>query len=152
MSEQTTTLTPIRKSVTVRCSATHAFTTFTEGIGGWWPLMGHSMGDEQAQTAGMEPRLGGRVFERWHDGSEHPWGEITAWDPPRRFVMSWKPNPDAPAPTEVEVVFEEENGTTHVLLEHRGWERLGERGPAARASYDGGWIEVLGRFAQATVV
>ncbi len=37
---------------------------------------------------------------------------------------------------------------TRVELEHRGFERLGERGEVARASYDGGWPTVLGRFVE----
>jgi hypothetical protein len=34
-----------------------------------------------------------------------------------------------------------------VRLEHRGWERLGDRASVARSGYETGWPVVLGRFA-----
>ena len=51
--------------------------------------------------------------------------------------------------TEVEVRFRARGGATVVELEHRGWERLGERAEEARASYSTGWVGVLDRYAQA---
>ncbi|MCA1831256.1 MAG: SRPBCC family protein [Actinomycetota bacterium] len=148
MSDASTLIEPIRKVVTVNCSVERAFRVFTAELGTWWPLNSHSIGDENAVTAVIEPKAGGRVFERWNDGSEHSWGAVLAWEPPHRFAISWRPNPGALAPTEVEVAFVEEDGATRVYLEHRGWERLGARASAARAQYDGGWPVVLGKFAQ----
>lgn len=69
---------------------------------------------------------------------------------PQRFVLEWKVNPDAAAPTEIEVTFTAEGDGTRVEILHRGWERLGEAGPEARASYSEGWIGVLDCFAGAT--
>ena len=37
----------------------------------------------------LEPRLGGRIYERTSDGTEIDWGEITDWDPPRRLAYLW---------------------------------------------------------------
>jgi hypothetical protein len=44
------------------------------------------------------------------------------------------------------VRFTGEGEGTRVELEHRGWERMGERGEEARGHYDDGWATVLGAF------
>lgn len=53
------------------------------------------------------------------------------------------------APAEVEFVFEADGGGTIVHLEHRGWERLGDRAAEARESHEAGWQLPLARFAAA---
>jgi len=52
-------------------------------------------------------------------------------------------------PTEVEILFDPDGNGTVVNLEHRGWERLGDRAEEARAGHDGGWQLPLERFAAA---
>lgn len=149
-----TTLAPIRKAVSVNRSMQDAFRIFTESMGRWWPLETHAVFAEgeagvRPETAVFEGREGGRVFERTTDGREVQWAEVLVWEPPRRLVLAWRTNPDSPAPTEIEVTFREiEEGTTEVELEHRGWERLGDRGVAAREDYgsDSGWTMVLERY------
>jgi uncharacterized protein YndB with AHSA1/START domain len=144
----TTGLEPITATVTVHCERGHAFDVFTNAVGSWWPVPGHSIGG-QAQVADvvLEPRIGGRFFERWHDGHECTWGEVLVWEPPSRLVVSWQPNPDSPAATEVEVGFEEAGpSTTTVRLVHRGWERLGAIAAERRSNYEANWPGVLARF------
>lgn len=148
MTDQTATTEAIRRSVTVDASVEHAFQVFTERMGDWWPIKRYSVHEELADEAAMEPRLGGAVFERWREGTEN-WGEILAWEPPRRVAFSWHPGSDPAAATEVEVVFTEEGARTRVDLEHRGWERLGDRGPQVRAGYAEGWQGVLEGYAEA---
>jgi uncharacterized protein YndB with AHSA1/START domain len=58
-------------------------------------------------------------------------------------------NPEAAAPTEIEVRFSPEGDGTRVDLEHRGFERLGGAAQEARGSYSEGWVLVLGRYAEA---
>ena len=152
MSTTQTTVEPIQRSVTVNRSVEDAFRVFTEGISTWWPLHTHSI---EAMTRGgvpteavLEPREGGRLYERMSTGEDGYWGTITTWEPPHRVVISWKVNPEAPAPTEIDVRFTEEGEATRVDLEHRGWERLGEKAAEARASYADGWKSVLGAYAE----
>lgn len=140
---------PVRKSVRISRPVEEAFRLFIERIATWWPLSTHSLAGERAATVVLEPREGGRLYERADDGTIAYWGEVVVFEPPRRLVIAWQPNPDAPATTEIEVTFSEEQGETRVDLEHRGWERLGDRAELARTEYDTGWDGVLGRYAAA---
>jgi uncharacterized protein YndB with AHSA1/START domain len=138
---------PVRKSVVVDAPVEHAFRVFTERTGEWWPVQTHSVHKELAQQAGLEPRLGGAVFELWRGGRES-WGEVTVWEPPHRLAFTWRPGLPAAETTEVEVRFREQDGSTLVELEHRGWEARGERAAESRASYETGWDPVLARYAE----
>ena len=140
-----TVLDAVRHSVVVAATPERAFEVFTAEMGTWWPLERHSRLDG-ANDAGIEPRKGGRVFERSSSGEEASWGEVLEWEPPSRLVLAWKTNDDPNPPTEVEVRFVPDGEGTRVELEHRGWERLGDDAAEARASYDGGWPFVLERF------
>ena len=145
MTMQAVSVEPVRRSVTVGRSVEEAFALFTEGISSWWPFATHSIGGENAVEAIFEHREGGRVYERLADGTEHEWADITAWEPPHRFVLGWHVNPERE--TEVEVRFVPAGEGTRVELEHRGWERLTESVAAtSRRNYDVGWQEVLGKY------
>jgi uncharacterized protein YndB with AHSA1/START domain len=144
----TATIEPVQVAIEVRRGIEEAFRVFTAEIAAWWPVAGHSVEPDRVEAVVLEGRLGGRLYERWHDGGEADWGRVVAWEPPERLVLSWKPNPERTAATEVEVRFVAvEPDHTRVELEHRGWERLGDLGPEARASYDGGWPGVLDSYA-----
>ena len=144
----TGTIEPVRAAIEVRRGIEEAFRVFTDEIAAWWPVAGHSVEPDQVEAVVLEGRIGGRLYERWHDGGEADWGRVVTWEPPQRLVLSWQPNPERPAATEVEVRFVAvEPDHTRVELEHRGWERLGDLGPDARASYDGGWPGVLDSYA-----
>ncbi len=144
----TDTIAPIEVGITVATDVEHAFRTFTEDVASWWPAESHSVGEGRVAVVVMEPCAGGRFFERWDDGTEHDWGEILEWDEPHRFVCTWQPNHDRPAPTEIEVRFEPVDGATRVTLEHRHWERLGAEGAESRRDYASGWGPVMDRFAR----
>ncbi len=146
---------PILRAITVRCPVDHAFRVFTEGMGSWWPLAEFSRAadehaDEGVTATGIrfEGRVGGGIIEMMSDGTEAPWGEVLAWDPPARVMFTWKPHARPTPPTEVEVRFMPDGDATRVELEHRGWERLGNDGPVGRRQYDQGWPFVIGRFAE----
>jgi uncharacterized protein YndB with AHSA1/START domain len=137
-------LEPLRKSVMVSCSVEHAFEVFTGRIGSWWPLGQYSIGQERARGCAIEPRVDGEVYEVDGDGARSPWGRVVAWDPPRRFVMSWHPGREAETAQEVEVRFERTPEGTRVELEHRNWAVLGEKARETREGYSGGWDHVFG--------
>jgi uncharacterized protein YndB with AHSA1/START domain len=143
------TLEPIRKHVDVPIGPDEAFRLFTAGMGSWWPLDTHSRreDDQVVKDVVVEEHVGGRIYELMTDGSEGYWGTVTAWEPPSRLVVDWRPNDQIEQPhTEVEVRFSPAaDGGTSVDLEHRNWERLGERAEEGRAQYDSdsGWVLVL---------
>ena len=139
---------PVVVAVEVRRGIEDAFRVFTAEIGAWWPVADHSVEPDRVAAVILEAGVGGRLYERWHDGHEADWARVLAWEPPARLLLSWQPNPDRPAPTEVEVRFLAlEPDHTRVELEHRGWERLGAQGPESRAGYESGWPVVLESFA-----
>jgi uncharacterized protein YndB with AHSA1/START domain len=146
-----TTIEPVVATVTVPCDQARAFELFTAGISRWWPVAGHSVGEDEVATVVCEPGLDGRVFERWHDGREHEWGRITAWSPPDRLAFTWSPSPSDDVETNVEVTFGAVDGGTLVRLTHAGWEALGEAGGEKRTAYDAGWPHVLTRLLDATL-
>ncbi len=145
---------PIRKTLRVRVPREKAFRVFAEGMGSWW-IKSHSLLGSVAQADVLiEPRSGGRWFERGEDGSEKNWGRVLAWEPPGRLLLAWQLNADwAYDPdfeTAVEVTFSEDGEYTIVEFEHRDLERYGERAAEIRGGYesgmDGGWEELLARF------
>jgi len=140
------TVEPVTRTIEVTCTVEHAFRVFTERIGSWWPLGMYSIGRERAEDVELERREGGRLVERYGGGERAVWGEVLAWEPPSRLVLSWHPGRDVEAATEVEVTFAEAAGGSRVTLEHRGWERLGDEALATRTSYDGGWPLVLAEY------
>jgi uncharacterized protein YndB with AHSA1/START domain len=142
----------IRKSVTVAVSLETAFRVFTEEIASWWPLTTKSVGQENAVMLVIEPRVGGRVYEQVRSGEEHDWGEVLAWEPPRRLVFTWHPGRGTETGQEVEVTFAASGDRTLVELEHRGWERLVATADEIPEHYESGWDEVLERFAEAVAV
>ena len=144
-----TTIAPVRQSVTVPISADRAFTLFTEGFNTWW--IGHHIGKAELAEAVIEPRAGGRWFERGVDGSECDWGKVLVFEPPGRLVLTWQLNarfeydPDPAHASEVEVRFTEEDGQTRLDFEHRYIERLGADADelAKSVSAEGGWPAIL---------
>ena len=145
---------PVRRSVTVKASQARAFEVFTSKIGAWWPKS-HHIGAADPETSVIEPKVGGRWFERGVDGVECELGHVLAWDPPARLLLAWQLTPewkfDPDLLTEVEVNFIEEGpGQTRVELEHRNLERFGDKAEAVRQSIGapGGWTLILEIYAQ----
>ena len=145
---------PVRKEIVVEASQARAFRAFTEEHGAWWPLATHHIGEKPAETAVIEPRPGGRWFERAEDGTECQWGRVLVWDPPGRVVLAWQVGADwkhhDDLSTEVEIRFVVLGpALTRVELEHRNLDRFGAAADKMRGAFDsdGGWTGMLKRYA-----
>ncbi len=152
---KTIVLTPVRKSVRVGAPPERAFEVFTAGIGRWWPKS-HHIGASDLDTLVIEPKAGGRWYERGVDGTECECGKVLVWEPPARLVLAWQIAADWKFDpnllTEVEVRFIADGANaTRVELEHRHLERFGERAETMRQAIDSqeGWTGILQLFKQA---
>jgi uncharacterized protein YndB with AHSA1/START domain len=150
------TLEPVRKEVSVGLPPDRAFALFADGLGRWWPTPYTYAGDK-FETAAIEPRAGGRWYERARGGAETSWGEVRAYEPGRRLVLSFAISPArAPEPpekaSEVEIRFEPEGpAATRVALEHRDFERHGTGAATLRNGMDSGqgWPLILASYERA---
>jgi uncharacterized protein YndB with AHSA1/START domain len=133
---------PIVKAVTVRAAPARAFALFAGDIARWWPLSQVHTGPDPVDCA-IEPRVGGRIFERAADGRETPWGTVLVYDPPHRLAFSWIVALSAEQEQRVEIRFMAEDGGTRVELTHSGWEKLGEAATDRRERYDRGWGRIF---------
>jgi hypothetical protein len=137
---------PLRFTLDVACPAHHAFAVWTSGIGTWWPA-DHTVTGEDGLDVVLEPRVGGRIFERTSGGAEHDWGEVTVWDPPSRLEYPWFLRADRADATDVSVSFQPvDERLTRVEITHSGWERLGTRGGAWRDRNHQGWSTLLPHY------
>jgi uncharacterized protein YndB with AHSA1/START domain len=136
---------PIEIQFEVACSPEHAFDTWANRTSAWWPRS-HSMTSAPGLVVTIEPRAGGRIFERTPEGAEHDWGEVLAWEPPNRLAYLWHLGTDRSRATEVDISFTGGASATTVTITHRGWERLGADAPAWRQRNLGGWSGLLPHY------
>jgi hypothetical protein len=141
---------PLTLDFEVRCDAAHAFDVWTARTSMWWPA-DHTVSGGPNIEVTIEPRVGGRIFERTPDGSEHDWGEVTVWEPPRRLGYMWhigQPPADA---TDVVITFEPTaDERCRVSIVHTGWDHLGTQAGIRRDRNRLGWDTVLPYFVAAT--
>jgi len=142
------------KTTLVQAPPAVAWRVFTERMGTWWPLSVYKIGKANAVDAVLEPRVGGRWYERGDDGSTCDWGRVLLWEPPSRLVLSWDINADwqydPDLKTEIEVCFiAEGESATRVELEHRKLDRYGARRDEMRRIFntEGDWGRLLAMFA-----
>lgn len=141
------------RSVSVPLPPARAFELFTTRMTDFWPKE-HSIGNSEIAEVVVEPRTGGRWFERGVDGGECRWGRVAVWEPPRKVVLLWQIGADwrfDPAfETEIEVTFTEEHpGRTRLDLRHRNLQRYGDDAERMRSIFDdpAGWTGTLAGFA-----
>ncbi|WP_394839438.1 SRPBCC family protein [Pendulispora rubella] len=144
----------VRKSILVNASQAVAWRVFTERMTTWWPLEHYKIGKAKAVEAVVEPRVGGRWYERGDDGSTCDWGSVLAWEPHTRLVLSWDISADwqydPTLKTEIEVRFiAEGDDRTRIELEHRHLDRYGARRDEMHTVFDksGDWGRILALFA-----
>ncbi len=147
----------VRKSVRVGVPIEQAFSVFVEQMETWWPAE-HHIGGKPFESIIVEPRVGGRWYERDGEGKDCDWGTVRAWDPPRLVTLTWhlgptwKFDPDLAKASDVAIRFTSEGpSATLVELEHSGIERHGEGYEQLRAALDGpdAWTRTLAEFAKA---
>jgi hypothetical protein len=68
----------VRKVVSVQAPRAVAWRVFTEKMGAGWPLAFCKIGKANAVDAMIEPRVGGRWYERGDDGGMCQWGSVLA--------------------------------------------------------------------------
>jgi uncharacterized protein YndB with AHSA1/START domain len=137
-----TSITDVRKTVSVPVSVEQAFTIFVQEPMGWWPEHHVFVTDRQSIT--IEPRAGGRYYERGADGTEVTWGTIVEWTPNRRIVMTWRvgsgwqPVFDDERASLIQVDFSPDGaGATEVALTHAQLHRHGDAAELIHKSLDG---------------
>jgi len=140
----------IRKTITVNAPVERAFDVFASRMGSWWHKE-HSIARDTTQAdVVIEPRDGGRWYEKGADGSEHQWGRVLAFERPRRLVLAWQLTRefsyDPAFETTVDVRFEAKDGATIVHFEHRDLERMGADAVEMLEGMDGGWGMLLDLF------
>lgn len=144
----------VRKHLVVDAPCARAFEVFTAEFDSWWPPS-HHIGKADLFAAVIEPRSGGRWYEKGVDGSECDWGRVLTWEPPHRLVLSWHLNgqwevdADETHASEIEVRFTPDGDARTIIdFEHRHI----ERSAFAAQLRDGidspqGWTGLLALFA-----
>jgi uncharacterized protein YndB with AHSA1/START domain len=149
-----TTITDVRREVTVAGTPQRAFDLFTNRMAEWWPA-NHHLANSPVVAMTVEPRVGGRMFDTCEDGSESAWGQVTEWDPPAGFGFAWMISGTWQLETDVEkasrvtVTFTAEGDKTRVSVVHKEFWRLGEggHGMAGAVGAADGWGSGLTAFA-----
>jgi uncharacterized protein YndB with AHSA1/START domain len=121
----------------------------------WWPRS-HHIGSSPMKRVVVEGKPGGAIYTEQEDGTDCPWGQVLAWEPPHRFMFAWqvsaawKFEPDLSRCSEVEVLFTPaDDGTTLVELEHRDIQRHGGACAKMREMVNtdpGGWGGLMALF------
>jgi uncharacterized protein YndB with AHSA1/START domain len=145
----------VRQEIVVDAPIDRAFRVFTEQMDKIKPREHNLLGVDIEETV-LEPRSGGRIYDRGTDGSECEWASVLAYEPPDRVVFSWnisphwQVEPDAARRSEVEVRFLAAGpDRTRVELEHRHLDRHGDGWEGARdgVAAPDGWPLYLQRYA-----
>lgn len=137
---------PVVQSLHVPLEPALAFDLFVRRLPEWWPLATRSVWLDKAVGCRVDARLDGRIVEDGPDGAEEHWGTFRRFNEASDVLIDWHPGLPPTSATEVEVHFRVHAKGTMVTLEHRNWERLGERGSFVRSLYANGWTPIFARF------
>jgi len=152
---------PVKASVRVPKGSEAAFRDFISELRRWWPLA-HTYFQDDFAAATIEPMKGGRWYEVDKSGRQMIWGEVRAFEPPDKVVLSYVVGPDRrPEPpdraSEVEILFVPEHGiksqecpATRIEITHRQLGRHGEGASSLREQLASpqGWPLILSSFAR----
>ena len=149
------------KSVRVKAPIERAWSVFVEQMETWWPAT-HHIAKTPFEVIFIEPRVGGRWYERDAKGEQCDWGTVLEWEPPHLVRLSWHVGPGHDSPdwvadmdiakaSEVEIrLSPQQDGFTLVELTHTKIERHGEGAQQLRDVFDGpgAWVAILNHFAR----
>ena len=158
MTAPTDEATSVRTEIEVPVAPERAFEVFTAGIDRWWNRAHHVQSGE-LKKIGVDPEVGGRLWEENDAGDVCVWGRVHTWQPPSTFAFTWLIGPDWGIPAEdapaslVTVTFTPTSSGTRVELVHDRLDAHGEgwRGVRDGVGGEGGWPGGLQRFAAAVV-
>ena len=136
----------IVETVAIKAEPARVFDAYVNHIDSWWIRRGtfrYSFAPETTEPRHIrfDPRLDGRFYEAFADGSEYTIGRIIGWEPPDLLSYTWKA-PEWPAETTITVRFTESNGQTNVEVTHEGFGIDGI--PNLGDGYAAGLREILG--------
>ena len=119
----------IVETVEINATADRVFDAYVHHIDSWWIRRGtyrYSFAPETTEPRHIrfDPRLDGRFYEEFADGSQYTIGRIVGWEPPEMFSYTWKA-PEWPLETTITVRFTEGEGQTQVEVTHSGFEAVG---------------------------
>lgn len=133
-----------------------AFAAFVDRLGTWWPRDLTWAGANLVEI-GVEPKMGGRAFERAAGGTVQVWGTVLSVLRPEHIVIAWQikmdrspePSPATASRIDVRLVALDPE-TTEVVIVHRDFPRHGEGWEAYRAAMGGkdGWPRLIGLYAK----
>jgi uncharacterized protein YndB with AHSA1/START domain len=154
MTAPTDNATMARATIDVAAPPERAFDVFTNRFDRWWNREHHLL-PGTLKECGVEPRVGGKVWEENDAGERCTWGRVLTWDPPRTFAYTWQIGTDWKVPAEdavgsrVTVTFTPTDTGTRVELVHDQLDVHGPGWEALRDTFDSGWPELLVLFAAA---
>ena len=109
--------------------AADAFAVYVEQMDSWWPRKGvfpYSFAPKTTfpRHIRFEPRLHGRYYETFADGSEYTIGRITHWQPPQSLAYTWR-DPTWAGDTTIRVDFSDADDGAQVVYRQDGFADAG---------------------------
>jgi hypothetical protein len=135
-----------------------AFAVFVDEFDRWWPR-DYTWGKDKLAEIGIEPKIGGKCFERTTDGALAVWGTVLSIQRPSHIVIAWQvkadrtAEPDERTASRIDVRFVavEGEGVSDVVVVHRDFPRHGDGWEAyrTRMASKEGWPRLIQLYAKA---
>ncbi|MDF2939626.1 MAG: ATPase [Gammaproteobacteria bacterium] len=144
----------IEREHVVKVSQQQAFDIFVKHFSKWWPKE-YSWGRDCLEFIGIEPKAGGRCFERGPHGFECQFGRVLTYNPPEEISFTWQindkgqPDPNPKNASIIKVKFIAIEPThTKLILNHHSIENHGENAKkyCEELNSDYGWSFILKNF------